>query len=235
MNSEQVAGYSRSGSSDNQLHNPSDVIVHKETDSLIICDRGNQRVVQWPRQNGKNGKTIISNVKCTGLATDKEGFIYVSDTYRHKVTRWRIGENTGTVIAGGNQKGSCNNQLASPEYIFVDQDCSLYVSEWSNHRVTKWEKGSKEGILVAGGNGEGRLNEQLFNPAGVVVDRLGTIYVADGGNNRIMRWQKGDRTGSVVADEQTDQLKDPVGLSLDQRGNLYVVDRGNNRVLRFQV
>lgn len=106
-----VAGGSKSGREDDLLYCPSDVIVHKETNSLIICDRKNSRVVQWPCQNGTVGKTIIANIVCTGLATDKDGFLYISNTYRHEVTCWRIGEDTGTLVAGGNKKGSDSNQL----------------------------------------------------------------------------------------------------------------------------
>ena len=30
-----------------QLNRPTDVIVDKKNDSLIICDQGNRRVVRW--------------------------------------------------------------------------------------------------------------------------------------------------------------------------------------------
>ncbi|CAF5071190.1 unnamed protein product, partial [Rotaria sp. Silwood1] len=45
-NGEVVAGPKGQG---NQLDDPTDVLIDKETDSLIICDRGNRRVVRWPR------------------------------------------------------------------------------------------------------------------------------------------------------------------------------------------
>ena len=49
------------------------MIVDKQTDSLIISDSQNRRVVRWSRQNGTTGETIISNVYAWGLAMDKDG------------------------------------------------------------------------------------------------------------------------------------------------------------------
>ena len=44
-----AAGGNAQGNGAHQLSSPVDVIVDKETDSFIICDYNNQRVVRWPR------------------------------------------------------------------------------------------------------------------------------------------------------------------------------------------
>ncbi|CAF4642073.1 unnamed protein product, partial [Rotaria socialis] len=48
-----VAGGNGPGNQPNQLNFQVDVIVGKETDSLIIYSRGNQRVVRWSRRSRK--------------------------------------------------------------------------------------------------------------------------------------------------------------------------------------
>ncbi|CAF4223987.1 unnamed protein product, partial [Rotaria sordida] len=48
-NGQVVAGGHDKG---NQLNGPTDVLIDKETDSLIICDYGNRRVVRWPSRSG---------------------------------------------------------------------------------------------------------------------------------------------------------------------------------------
>ncbi|CAF3424741.1 unnamed protein product, partial [Rotaria sp. Silwood2] len=199
-NGKVVAGENGEGSRPDQLRNPKDVIVDKENDCLIICDQGNDRVVRWPRQNGTSGQTIISDVGCAGLAMDNDGNFYVSDYKKYEVRRWRLGETTGTVVAGGHGQGNCLDQLNAPGYIFVDQDYSVYISEWSNDRVTKWIKGAKEGIVVAGGQGRGNSLAQFSRPRGIIVDQFGTVYVADCDNNRVMRWLKEAKQGTVVVD-----------------------------------
>jgi len=235
-----VAGGNGQGNRNDQLNYPKNVIIDKQTNSLFICDRGNQRVVRWPRRNGTSGETIISNVDCRDLTMDNDGYLYVSDKSKQEVRRWKIGETNGTVVAGGNGPGNRLDQLQAPYYIFVDQDHSVYVSDYDNHRVIKWMKGAKEGIVVAGGQGQGTSRTQLAGPRGLIVDQLGTVYVADENNHRLMRWPKGAREGSVVvggngSGEQANQLNDPMSLSCDRQNNLYVVDYGNHRVQKFNI
>ena len=235
-----VAGGNTKGNEDHQLSYPTDVIVDKERDNLIICDRGNRRVVRWPRRNGTSGETIISNIDCFGLTMDENGSLYIIDSGKHEVRRYRRGESQGTVVAGGNGKGNRLDQLSYPEYVFVDRDHSVYVSDCENHRVMKWMEGAKEGIVVAGGQGKGNSLRQLSYPEGVVVDHLGTVYVADFRNARIMGWMKGATQGNIIVGgngrgEKSNQLNGPIGLSFDRHGNLYVVDNGNQRVQKFNI
>jgi sugar lactone lactonase YvrE len=235
-----VAGGNGEENQTYQLNYPTDVIVDKKTNSLIICDGGNRRVVRWSRQNGTNGQTIISDIDCWGLTMDNNGDLYVSDTEKDEVRRWKIGETKGTIVAGGNGKGRQLNQLKNPTYLFVDEDHSVYVSNNSNHRVMKWLKGAKEGMIVAGGQGRGNSSTQLSSPNGVIVDHLGSVYVADAWHHRIMCWSKGSKEGRVIVDgngegKQSNQFFYPSDISFDRQGHLYVVDQGNHRVQKFEV
>ncbi|CAF3600907.1 unnamed protein product [Rotaria sp. Silwood1] len=235
-----MAGGYGQGNESSHLSDPTDLIIDKESDSLIICDKNNRRVVRWPRQGNSSGQTIISNIDCWGLMMDDEEFLYVSDWEKNVVRRWQIEERNGTIVSGGNGEGNHVNQLNSPGFIFVDRNHSVYVSDWKNHRVMKWMKGAREGIVVAGGEGNGNDLGQLSYPQGVVVDQLGTVYVADWGNNRVMCWPEGAKNGSIIVGgngngKQANQLSRPQGLSFDRQGNLYVADEGNHRVQRFDL
>ncbi|CAF3473219.1 unnamed protein product [Rotaria sp. Silwood1] len=216
-----VAGGNQEGSELNQLSWPTDVIIDKQNDSFIISDQINRRVMQWPRQNNTNGQIIISDIDCYGLAMDNDGYLYVSDTEKNEVKRWKIGEENGTVVAGGNENGNDLNQLNNPTFIFVDPDNSLYVSDSGNHRVIKWTKDAKEGIVVAGGKHMRISLKGLPNPRGVVVDQLGQIYVATG---------RGHVMGNL-----SKPLAEPTGLAFDQKGNLYVADSAFGRILKFEI
>jgi DNA-binding beta-propeller fold protein YncE len=240
MKGQVVAGGNGKGNRMDQLNKPTDVIVDKKTNSLIIADTENNRVVRWSRQNDPNPQIIISDIDCWGLTMNNNGDLYVSDCDRDEVRRWKIGETSGTLVAGGNGQGNHLNQLHEPTSIFVDQDDSVYVSDPNNHRVMKWVKDAKEGIVVAGGQGNGNRLTQLSYPAGVTVDHLGHIYVADSSNHRIMRWSSVYLEGSIVVGEngyghQPNQFNGPARLSFDRQGNLYVVDYGNDRVQKFDI
>ncbi|CAF3750138.1 unnamed protein product [Rotaria sp. Silwood1] len=235
-----IAGGNGQGSGYDQLSLPTDVIVDINTDSLIICDAENRRVVRWPCQDGIHGETIISNIDCFGLTMDDNGFLYISDDIKNEVTRWRIGDTHGEVVAGGNGKGNNFDQFNRPTYIFIDKDYSLYVSDHINRRIMKWMKGATEGIEIAASCGFENDPSQLSRPRGLIVDQLGTIYVADFENHRIMRWLKGNKQGNIIVGgngkgREPNQLDGPNGLSFDQQGNLYVVDCDNNRVQKFDI
>ncbi len=147
------------------------MIIDQEQNSFIIVDSGNRRVIQWSRQNHTDGEIIISDIDCSRMTMDKNGSLYVSDSKRNEVRRWRRGEKDGTIVAGGNGQGNHLNQLRCPTFLFVDEDESLYVSDCENHRVMKWAKDAKEGIIVAGGNGQGSRLAQLSYPHGLIVDQ----------------------------------------------------------------
>ncbi|CAF4848988.1 unnamed protein product [Rotaria sp. Silwood2] len=232
-----VAGDNGAGRRLDQLNVPTDVLIDKETNSLIICDQDNRRVVRWSRRSGTTeGEILIGNIDPWGLTMDDERYLYISDYKKHEIRRYQIGDKNGTLATGG-------NRLNFPTYIFVDQQQTVYVSDNENHRVMKWNKGAKEGIVVAGGQGEGNALTQLDHPNGLFVDTLGTIYVADSWNYRVMRWPKGAKQGTVIVGgngygKGANQFNGLRGLSWDRQGNLYVVDgdyAGNNRVQRFAI
>ncbi|CAF4280564.1 unnamed protein product, partial [Rotaria sordida] len=127
-NGQVVAGGHGQGSRLDQLVLPTDVLIDKETDSLIICDQWNRRVVRWSRRSGTTqGDILIDNIKCWGLAMDDQRYLYISDNDKHEVKRYQIGDNNGTIVAGGNGKGADLNQLNWLAYIFVDQQQTVYV------------------------------------------------------------------------------------------------------------
>ncbi|CAF2161924.1 unnamed protein product [Rotaria magnacalcarata] len=229
-NGQVVAGGKGRGNGLQQLNVPTDVLIDKMTDSLIICDSGNARVVRWSRRSGTTqGEILLDNIACCGLAMDDQRNLYVGDSVKREVRRYRFGENNGTLVAGGNGQGDGLNQLNGPTFLFVDRDYSVYVSQYWNLRVMKWTKGAKEGIVVAGGHGNGYGLSELFGPQGVLVDTLGTVYVADEENCRVMRWTQGNGQGAGA------RLVRPMGLSFDRHGNLYVADSSNHRVQRFSI
>jgi hypothetical protein len=89
------------------LNQPRDVIVDRENNSLIIADQGNRRVMRWSSQTNSHREMIISDIDCDGLTMHKDGSLYVSDSSKDEVRRWKKGE----IVASGNGQG---NQLNIP-------------------------------------------------------------------------------------------------------------------------
>ena len=240
-NGKVVAGGRGQGRGLDQLNYPTDVLIDQETNSLLIADRQNRRVLQWSRHPGTTkGNVILKNISCCSLAMDHKRCLYASDDEKHEVRRFLIGDMNGILVAGGNEKGCSLNQLNYPTYLSFDAEQAMYVSDRDNHRVMKWEKGAEGGIIVAGQEGEGSALAHLNKPNGLIIDVFGTLYIADDGNDRVMRWPKNTQQGTVIVGgngrgKKANQLHRPEGLSFDRQGNLYVVDWGNHRIQRFNI
>ncbi|CAF4704422.1 unnamed protein product, partial [Rotaria socialis] len=193
-NGQVVAGDNGQGNGLNQLNHPTDVLIDKETDSLIICDYGNGRVVRWSRRSDTTqGEILIGSLRCSGLAMDKQRYLYVADWHTNEVRRYQFGEETGTVVAGGNGQGDGLNQLNNPTYLSVDGQQNVYVSDWNNNRVMKWNKDAtegdqKQGSVILGGNNSGAGANQFNYPFGLGFDQNGNLYVTDYGNHRVQRF-----------------------------------------------
>ncbi|CAF1397112.1 unnamed protein product, partial [Adineta ricciae] len=235
-----VAGGNGPGDRIDQLFFPTDVVIDKETNSLIICDSDNSRIMKWFLQNSKTPEIIVSEIFCDGLALDNNGDLYFTDPMNNTVIQWKQGAKDGIVVAGGNGEGNDFNQLFAPGTLWVDKDYSVYVSDARNHRVMKWLKGAKEGIVVAGGHGRGNNLNQLDLPRGLIVDHLSNVYVGDTGTYRVMRWPNGSREGSIIVGphscvENSNRFCTINDICFDRQGNLYIADRFNGIVQKFYI
>ena len=128
-NGQIVAGGNGKGNDVHQLNTPIDIIMDETNDYFIISDYGNKQVVRWSYRNGGNKQILIGNISCWGIALDNEGYLYVADCNRHEVRKWRLGDTSGVLVAGGYGSGNRLDQLRGPFYIFVDDEQSVYVSD----------------------------------------------------------------------------------------------------------
>ena len=227
------------GNALNQLIYPSDLLIDKATDSLIICDQRNDRILKWSRHlDITQEEIIVDNIECFRLAMDDQRYLYVSLPVEHEVRQYKVGDKYRTV-AGGHGNGAEFNQLSFPTHLFVDRIQNIYVLDAGNNRVMKWITGAKEGVVVARGQGEGNALGQSSYLSALFVDMLGTVYVADAENHQVVRWTKGAGYGEIIVDgnhkEEEKQLNFSVDFSFDRLGQLYVVDYKNHRIQRFSV
>ncbi|CAF0829191.1 unnamed protein product [Didymodactylos carnosus] len=230
INGRVIAGGHGQGNALNQLNCPTDVLIDKETNNLLICDRGNRRVLQRARRDdATEGETIIDNVACWELAIDNQRNLYVSDTGKHQVQRYRIDGTNGKLVAGGNGRGVGLDQFNYPTHLLVDEQQNVYVADVWNQRVMQWSKDASTGTVVTKGF-----------PRGLFVDSSENIYVADYGNHQLVCWSKGAAKGTVFAagdgdKDDTNQTYYPWGVSHDQHGYLYVADHSSHRIQRFPI
>lgn len=125
----------------------------------------------------------------TGIAVDEAGFIYVADTWNHRVVKL---DPTGKFVTswGGFVNTQGNQELGrqhprefyGPRSLAIGPDRALYVTDTGNKRVLVFDLEGKP-LRQWGGIGTGPDN--LNEPVGIAVDKTGIVYVADTYNGRV--------------------------------------------------
>ncbi|CAF1619909.1 unnamed protein product [Adineta ricciae] len=108
------------------------------------------------------------------------------------------------------------NQLNSPQGIFIDKNKTIFIADCNNHRIVQHGK-------------ERRVIDKLNHPINVISDQEDqSLIITDLGNRRVIRWQNED---------QREILIDNIvcyGLTMDKFGFIYVTDQEKNEVRRWK-
>lgn len=191
-----------------------------------------------------------------GIALDRFGNLYLSDTDHHCV-RKVTGDGviatiagTGTAGFGGDGGPATAAPLNLPYGLAADLTGSVYIADLGNNRVRRIDPNgvitTVAGTGANGSSGDGgpATAAELHTPRNVVVDSVGNLYISEFEGHRIRRVSPDGRistaAGTGVAGFQGDgspatsaQLNSPAGLAVDGFGSLYVADSQNNRVRKI--
>lgn len=161
-----------------------------------------------------------------GVATDREGRVYVTDSGQGIV--WIFDEKNKKVSFLGD---SGQGRLAQPIGIAVDQRGTVFVSDVKLNRVYGYDKEGKLAVAI------GQKNE-LANPSGLALDQTsGRLYVADPRGHRVRVYNSADGKFLFEFGKRGDkdgEFNFPTNLFV-RSGKLYVSDTGNFRIQIFDL
>lgn len=145
-----------------------------------------------------------------GIAVDKEGNLYIADTFNQRIRKVSRQHGTISTIAGN---GSTNDSgdggqavkagLSDPRSVHVDQEGNVYVAETFSHRIRKIDP---SGIIstVAGTGEAGTSGDRgpasqarLCFPTSIATDKDGNLFIADVQENEATRVRKVDQHGMI--------------------------------------
>jgi sugar lactone lactonase YvrE len=179
---------------------------------MVSASTGNISIVAGTGASGNGADggqaTATALNQPSGVAIDKVGNLYISDTYNGRIRM--VAAQTGiiTTIAGpgvpstfGDGGPAKSAYLNSPYGIAFDKAGNLYIADGSIYDGNA-DTGhvrmiaANTGIIstVAGGGAQGQLGDgglataaNLGYPEDVTLDAAGNLYILDGGSNRIRK------------------------------------------------
>ena len=176
---------------------------------------------------------------------DREGNIFIADTFNNRVRR--ISPNgLITTVAGGANAGfgdggpAVSAQLNLPWDVVVDGAGNLFIADLGHNRVRKV---APSGIITTvvgngatgfSGDGGPASNAALNQPRGIGVDGAGNLFIADAFNFRIRRVSSDGIITTVAGDGARGFSADGAATNIhfdfaarvvaDRAGNLFIAD-----------
>ena len=210
--------------------------------------------VAGSNRNGDQGPAIAAQISAIqGMAMDRFGNLFLSDTDHHRVRRVSA-SGVITTIAGtgapgfsGDGGAATSAQLNLPYGLAVDIAGTLYIADLGNLRVRRI---TPDGIIatIAGDGRKGSspdggfaTQSSLLSPRNVAIDGAGALYISEFEGHRVRRVAADGRIGTAAGVGQSGFRGDglsatnallsyPAGLALDRAGSLYIADSGNDRI-----
>ena len=258
---------------------PGTVFVEPD-DDLFIADTFNNRirrvdvgtgVITTVAGNGQQGSylqgdglpaTLAPLYFPTGVAIDKSGNLFISDTFNQRIRRVDAATGVIVTVAGsstnaGPQAGGYGGDggpavfalLNRPNGVTIDSAGNLIVTDSGNGRVRRVDGMTGIVTTVAGGgpsytySGDGGSAASAnVAPMSVTVDRTGDLFIPDS-RHRLRRVDSATNIITGVAGNGTccffgdgvpalSASMTPADVIADSSGNLYIADAVNNRVRR---
>jgi uncharacterized protein (TIGR03437 family) len=191
-----------------------------------------------------------------GVATDRLGNVYLSDTDNHRVRKVSSDgiittiAGTGTAGFSGDGGPAAAAQFNLPYGLATDLAGNLYVADLGNNRVRRIAPDGTIATVAGGGvqavalDGSPATGVSLLTPRNVTTDAAGNLYVSEFSGHRVRKVTADGKiwtaAGTGIAGFWGDgglavnaQLAFPAGLAVDRNGNLYIADSQNQRIRKI--
>jgi len=204
--------------------------VHASEGRVFVSDTAIGKVVVFDLKErkfyyiGEGGPGILS--KPIGIATDKEGNIYVTDTDQDRTI---VYSKNGEFSHALGKKG----QFEQPVGIAVNDSLNrVYIIDMKNHKVQVF---SKQGEFLFEFGKRGGEDGEFNFPSNIFIDKQGKVYIADSMNFRVQIFNEDGKFLSKFGEigDTPGKFARPKGIAVDSEGHIYVVDAAFNNVQIF--
>jgi DNA-binding beta-propeller fold protein YncE len=212
-----------------------------DKDNLWVTDREAHNIQRFSLdgfkktlQYGSKGTTNWQFLHPRGIAVHPiTGHIYVSDMRNHRISVFKVTDDTLVVVGNFGKVGDGPGQFDQPAGIMFNQYDQLVVCDDRNCRLQIFD-GEGQHISTYGVSANSNKGI-LCSPIGVAQDNYGRYVVGEFGSHLVTVLSfEGDILSCIRSGGKgIGCLSHPRGVAIDNDGFMYVADFGNKRVVRM--
>lgn len=251
----------------NALFSDPAAMVADSAGNLFVADSGNHAirkvsstgaVTTIAGQLGVSGSGGVTGAQAKfnrpyGIAMDRAGNLFVSDTGNHTIRKITPAGGVSTIAGSVGQSDFANGsgtaaRFSSPLGLAVATNGTLYVADSGNHVIRVISPSGVVGTLAGSpenwGSDDGVGGAARFNgPVGVTLDEQGDLLVSDSNNHTIRKVARDGVVTTWVGTPGWDGYVDgnggaarfcmPAELAADRHGNVFVADSFNHVVRKI--
>lgn len=170
-----------------------------------------------------------------GIAIDQAGFVYIADTWNHRVQKFTA---DGQFITQWGYFGQAESPTAfwGPRDIAIDPQNRLFVSDTGNKRIVVFDS---EGNYLTSYGHAGLLPGEFDEPVGLAFGPDSRFYVADTWNQRIQVFSIDEQLNFIFQNSWEifgwygQSLDNKPYLAVDDKNFVYCTDPEGFRILQF--
>jgi hypothetical protein len=217
------------GNDDNQLSVARGIKYDSVTDSILVSDWGNHKVVSYTpdgdykfKIGGTQGSSNGNFDHPWSLTTDSTGKIYVVDGDNHRV---QVFNKNGVYLFKFGTNGSGDGEFDFPKDVVVLSDGKIVVTSQNSQKIQVF---NSSGTFLYSFGQLGTDEGEFDRPQYLAKDSSNNIYVTD---SILKSIQKYSSTGTFISAIRNSsvangKLTKPEDVAYDSLGNLYVLDNG---------
>ncbi|GGC62347.1 gluconolaconase [Undibacterium terreum] len=215
--------------------------IRKITAQGMVTTLAGDRSGKAGYRDGAAGQALFNGP--IGVAVDKQGNVYVADTYNDRIRVITVDGQVKTLAGGaapGYQDGPALAALFdTPCALAVNDQGELYIADTKNNAIRKLGSDGQVTTLARAATDE--RTELLRRPVALALTHDGYLYVAEASHGRIIQLSPvGELAGLKDAGADpaysTDteiSVSDPAGIVQSADGSLYVSDSARRLVRRL--